>query len=136
MEERRKHKSSIITKDLESADVSQANDDFDPIARYLTGGPVPLSEVVCISRVKNLYCTKAADDISRKKLLDNGHSLKDSDFRRVYRDLTYMQRHELWNRRSGTLAHTPESAGPVENQSELHNHPSATQPIITTHLNL
>jgi len=64
--------------------------------------PVTLSNIICISRDKNLYRTKIEDESTRKKLLDNAKNLRGSPFNSVYisRDLTFNQRREIASRHS------------------------------------
>lgn len=101
MEERKKRRLSIIVTGLNIPDDSNLSAAFDPVARHLTGGPVPLSDIVCIDGDKKMFRAKVGSDAIKKKLLENAPSLAQGNFRNVYvnRDLTYVQRQELKRRR-------------------------------------
>lgn len=128
MEERRKRRLSVVIAGLDIPADGNLSVAFDPIARKLTGGPVPLSQIVCIDQDKKLYRAKVGSDEIKKKLLDNASSLAQSNFRNVYvnRDLTYVQRQELKRRReSRRLAQSRQSSAqlpqPVDDQDQALN---------------
>ena len=106
LEERRKRRLSIVIRGLSVPSCEELNQAFDPVAKKLTGGPVLLSDIVCLNQDENLYRAKVSSDDVKKKLVDNAPSLASSNFRHVFvnRDLTYVQRSELKKRRDSRRA--------------------------------
>ena len=101
MEERRKRKCSIIVRGVEADSVPTFKPAFDRVCNHLVGSVIPVTNVVCINKDRRLFRANILDDETRKNLLDNARSLRDSQFSNVFinRDLTYKQRQELKARR-------------------------------------
>ena len=127
MEKRKKRRLAIIIVGLDVPVGGDLAGAFDPVARQLTGGPVPLSEVVCIDQAKKVYRAKVGSDAVKKKLLDNAPSLAQSNYRHIYvnRDLTYVQRQELKRRRQSRRSAQPTASAqmtaPVSNSDDGQN---------------
>jgi hypothetical protein len=111
VEERRKRKQSVIIRGLDVRSNDELGNAFDPVARKLIGGPVLLSDIVCINRANKLYRAKICDDDVRTKLLDSAKSLMDTNLSHIYvsRDLTFAQRKSLLSRRAARRAGASES---------------------------
>ena len=102
MREREKRVTSVIVRGIDVTSDDDFGAAFDPIANHLLGSSLNFSSIDCINRQKKLYRIKIDDYTTRRTLLQHAKNLKNSRYSHIYinRDLTYMQRKELAERRA------------------------------------
>lgn len=99
VEEQNKRKNSVIVRGLNVANEEEAGEKFKEVTRTLIGREISLSDVVCISRNKEMYRAKIVSDASRMEVLAKAKELPNfPDLQNVFfhRDLTFKQRQSLW----------------------------------------
>ena len=120
-----KMKSSVIVKGLDAPNVSQFRNQFLPVAQYVLGSnaSVNISDVVCISAEKKLFRFKMDDQVARADLLRKSSCLKNSIFSGIFinRDLTYVQRKELFKRRQDRRSDVQNNAQLVPNDAQTNS---------------
>ena len=102
MDERKKRKSTVIIRGVNVDSANAIKEAFHPISEFVLGHRVELLDITCVSSAKKIYRARITDDSIRKSLLDNSKKLKtNSAYANIYinRDLTYLQRNELFKRR-------------------------------------
>lgn len=102
VEEQNKRQKSIIVRGLKAANEEEVKERFKAVSDRLVGSEIVLSDVVCISRDKDMFRAKILSDDTRGKILSKAKDLPNyPDLRTVFihRDLTFKQRRELWQRR-------------------------------------
>ena len=101
-EERRKRKESLIVRGTGSGPTTEFQQHFSALSSALTGAPVPVDDVYCISAERSMFRIKIRDSSMRSNLLRKARELKDHNlYSNVYisRDLTYKQRQDLRDKR-------------------------------------
>ena len=103
MEERSKRKDFIVIRGLICDSNLVFCERFAEISTAITGRSVAVSDVALVNREKKVYRAKIVNPDERRLILDSSKKLKSiSAFSNIYinRDLTFVQRQELFQRRS------------------------------------
>ena len=102
-EERKKRGKSVIVKGVDVGNENEFRDVFQELCNFTVGEHVAVEETFCINRERKMYRVKLQNKEAKISLLTNANKLKNSEnFSRVYisRDLTYIQRQELSQKRA------------------------------------
>ena len=104
-QERSKRKFSIIVRGIEASNADDFSSKFKILSQSLIGSDALLSNIYCIDVSKHLYRANILNSDIRTRLLDNAKNLRNTGYNNVYvnRDLTYIQRQELRERRARQL---------------------------------
>ena len=102
MQERSKRRQSVIIKGIHAQTARQLATKFGDLSENFVGTRVELSDVVPITNHSDLYRAKILNEEHRRLVLDRAKRLKDTEHATVFirRDLTYIQRKELRERRA------------------------------------
>ena len=102
MQERDKRRQSIIIKGMHAESARDLIQKFGDLSLNFTGTRVELSGVVPIVNHSDLFRAKITDDDHRRLVLDRAKTLRDTEHATVFirRDLTFLQRKELRERRA------------------------------------
>ena len=130
--ERDKRKQSVVLRGLGDVSVEEAAHRFGDVCTFLGVGNVSITEIVKIGN--SLFRGTIGNDENRLRLLSESRRLKDSIHGNIYiqRDLTYMQRQQLIERRSqpgggARNRNDPAAAGLLQNR----NHERRTRTTTT-----
>ena len=107
--EREKRVDSIIIRGMGVGSLVNIKGWFDEICRYLGLQPIELTGLKSIGN-NTIYRARILDSQKRRDLLAKSVELRNSDqFKRIYinRDLTYLQRQDVINRRKAALRPAP-----------------------------
>ena len=130
MKERDKRRQSVIIKGLRATSSGDLMAKFEQLTEQTIGTKVVLSDVTSISGHPHIYHAKIVNDDLRKTVLDKAKTLRDTDYSSVYisRDLTYVQRTELFARRKARQAEPAQTQNPPRDRSQTRGNPLPSAP--------
>ena len=101
MREREKRRQSVIVKGLKAKTGTELSSKFGHMTGEMMGTEINLSDIAAIPNHPDVFRTKITNEDHRKLVLEKAKSLRDTSFHSVYvsRDLTFVQRSELFHRR-------------------------------------
>ena len=102
MQERSKRRQSVIIKGIQAQSARQLVTKFGDLSESFAGTRVELSDVMPITNHSDLYRAKILNKEHCRLVLDRAKRLRDTEHATVFirRDLTYIQRKELRDRRA------------------------------------
>ena len=136
-DERKKRADSIIVRGIEASNASVFASTFKDVCTYLGEANAVVSDIFCVSSANKIFRLKIPDKTTRQNLLTKSNTLKDHNiFGGVFlsRDLTYMQRSELREKRAAERLRVRNADSVAEPSEVLHSqidqasHPSLPPP--------
>ena len=104
-EERKKRKESMIVRGIIASNEDEFRAIFGRVTTVIIGSNCQPDSVVSVNQQTNMFRIKVSDADLRKNMLSNAKQLKNTaNYRNIYisRDLTYLQRKELRDRRAAS----------------------------------
>ena len=104
-EERKKRKESMIVRGIIASNEDEFRTIFGRVTTAIIGSNCQPDNVVSVNQQANMFRIKLSDGEARKNILLNAKQLKNTaNYRNIYisRDLTYLQRKEMRDRRAAS----------------------------------
>ena len=113
--EREKRRQSVIVKGLKAKTGAELASMFGHMCGEVMGTEINMSDITAIPNHSGVFRAKILNEDHRKLVLEKAKNLRDTSFHSVYvsRDLTYIQRSELFNRRKSRRNEQQDGLNPV-----------------------
>ena len=104
-EERKKRRESMIVRGIVASNEDEFRSIFGRVTTAIIGSNCQPDNVISVNQQANMFRIKLSDGEARKNILLNAKQLKNTaNYRNIYisRDLTYLQRKEMRDRRAAS----------------------------------